>query len=184
MKPMNPERLWILLAAAIVTTNAWAGDMSTAARTRAGHLHCGDASLIATTVFLDVDGHYRQTLSQRITLASASRRVPVMLHGDGQPLRQPFLENTPVLDASVTGWTCLRAAGGKSYVYVVYTCTESPLRPDCEGDRREWVRLFGTQGEPLNAGFPHDGPRTSELLKKLGLGHYVNDGVQLEDIDN
>lgn len=181
---MNLERLLVLLVAAIVTTSARAGDMSAAAQTRVGHLHCGDASLVATTVYLDVDGRNRQTLSQRIALTSAGRRVPLMLRGDGRLLRQPFLESTPVLDASVTGWACLPAAGGKPYVYVVYTCTESPLRPDCEGDRREWVRLFDTQGKPLNAGFPHDGQRTPELMKKLGLGRYVNDSVQLEDIDN
>ena len=178
------ERLLVLLAAAIVTTSVRAGDMSAAAQTRVGHLHCGDASMIATTIYLDVYGQDRQTLSQRIALTSAGRRVPVILRGDGRPLRQPFLEKTPVLDASVTGWACLPATGGKSYVYVVYTCTESPLRPGCEGDRREWVRLFNTQGKPLNAGFPRDGPRTPALMKKLGLGRYVNDGVQLEDIDN
>lgn len=181
---MNLEHLLVLLVAAIVTTSVRAGDMSATAQTRVGHLHCGDASLIATTVYLDVDGQDRQTLSQRIALTSASRRVPVMLRGDGRPLRQPFLENTPVLNASVTGWACLPVTRGRAYVYVVYTCTESPLRPGCESDRREWVRLFNTQGKPLNARFPNDGPRTSALMKKLGLGRYVNDGVQLKDIDN
>lgn len=181
---MNLERLLVLLVAAIVTTHVRAGDMSAAAQTRVGHLHCGDASLIATTVYVDVDGQDRQTLSQHIALTSGGRRVPLTLHGDGRPLHQPFLKDMPVLDAAVTGWTCLPAAGGKAYVYLVYTCTESPLRPDCEGDRREWVRLFNTRGKTLNAGFPHDGPHTPTLMKKLGLGRYVNDGVQLDDIDN
>ncbi|MBF3411147.1 hypothetical protein ACGY7B_26260 [Burkholderia pseudomallei] len=181
---MNLERLLVLLVAAMVTTSVRAGGMSDAAQTRVGHLHCGDASLIATTAYLDVDGQGRQTLSQSIALMSAGRRMPVILRGDGRTLRQPFLKNARVLDAAVTGWACFSAAGGKPYVYVVYTCTESPLRPDCEGDRREWVRLFDTQGKPLNAGFPYDSPRTSALMKKLGLGRYVNDGVQLEDIDN
>lgn len=181
---MNLERLVVLIVAAIVTTSVRAGDMPAAAQTRVGHLHCGGASLITTTVYLDVDGQDRQTLSQRIVLTFAGRSVQVILRGDGRPLHQPFLKDVPVLDASVTGWACLPAAGGMAYVYVVYTCTDSPLRPDCEGDRREWVRLFNTQGKPLNAGFPRDGPRTPALMKKLGLGRYVNDGVQLEDIDN
>lgn len=181
---MSLKRLLVLLVAAIVTASVRAGDLSTAAQTRVGHLHCGDAFLVATTVYLDVDGQDRQTLSQRIALKSAGRRVPVILGGDGRPLRQPFLENTPVLEASATGWACLPAAHGKSYVYVVYTCTESPSRPDCEGDRREWVRLFSTQGKALNARFPHGGPRTPALMKKLGLERYVNEGVQLKDINN
>lgn len=117
-------------------------------------------------------------------LTSAGRRVPIVLRGDGRPLHQPFLNDAPVLDASVTGWACLSAAGGKTYFYLVYTCTDSPLRPDCEGDHREWARLFNTQGEPLNERFPHGGPRALALMKKLDLGRYVNDGVQLEDIGN
>ena len=180
---MNLERLLVLFVAAIVTASVRAGDMSAVAQTRVGHLRCGGASLIATTVYLDVDGQDRQTLSQNIALMSAGHHAPVVLRGDGRPLRQPFLKNTPVLDASVTSWACLPAAGGRAYVYVVYTCTESPLRPDCEGNRREWVRLFDTRGKPLNAGFPHDGPLTPALMNKLGLGRYVN-GVQLEDVDN
>jgi hypothetical protein len=89
-----------------------------------------------------------------------------------------------VLDASVTGWACLAGTAGKAYVYVVYTCAESRLRPECEGERREWARLFDIRGNPLNAGFSHDGPHTPELMKRLGLGRYVHDGVQLKDIDN
>ncbi|WP_148037702.1 hypothetical protein [Burkholderia pseudomallei] len=59
---VNLERLLVLLVAAIVTTNVRAGDMTAAVQARVGHLHCGDASLIATTVYLDVDGQDRQTL--------------------------------------------------------------------------------------------------------------------------
>jgi len=97
----------VLLVAAIVITSVRAGDMSDAAQTRVGHLHCGDASLIATTVYLDIDGQNRQTLSQRIALTSAGRRVPVVLRDDGRLLRQLFLKDTQVLDAAVTGWACV-----------------------------------------------------------------------------
>ncbi|MDN8092990.1 hypothetical protein QZN29_25430 [Burkholderia multivorans] len=181
---MNLERLLVLLVATIAITSVRAADISSAAQARIGHLHCGDASLIATTAYLVVDGEDRQTLSQRIVLTSAGRRVPIVLCGDGRSLHQPFLKDAPVLDAAVTGWACLSAAGGKAYVYVVYICTESLLRPDCEGVRREWVRLFDTRGKPLNAGFPHEGQRTSEMMKKLGLGRYVNDGAPLKDVDD
>jgi hypothetical protein len=148
-----------------------------------GHLRCGGASLTATTVYLDVDDQDRQTFSQRITLMRAENHAPVSLASDSKPIRQPFLKNTPVLDAAVTGWACLQATDGKAYIYVLYTCVESALRPDCEGDRREWARLFDVQGKALNAGFPREGSPTPELMKKLGLGHYVDQGVPLQDVD-
>lgn len=170
-------------AAVMVVCCAQASDLS-AGKTRVGHLNCGGATLAASTVYLDVDDQDRQTLSQTITLTRPERSTPIVLPGDGRSLRQPFLKDTPVLDAAVTGWACLTAADGKAYVYVIYTCVESPSRPDCEGDRREWVRLFDAQGKALNAGFPHDSPRTPALMKKLGLEHYLRTGVQLEDIDD
>lgn len=98
-------------------------------------------------------------------------------------MRQPFLKSVPVLDASITGWTCLSASTGNSFLYVVYTCTESQLRPDCVGTSREWDRLFDTKGRALNVGYPKSGNRTSVLMKRLGLGRYA-DGVQLQDIED
>lgn len=179
---MNAKLLLLAFASVVMASCAQASDHASGT-SHVGHLRCGGASLTASTVYLDVDDQDRQTFSQRITLMRAENHAPSSLPSDGQPIRQPFLKNTPVLDAAVTGWACLQAADGKAYIYVLYTCVESVLRPDCEGDRREWARLFDAQGKALNAGFPHEGPRTPELMKKLGLGHYVDSGVPLQDID-
>jgi hypothetical protein len=151
---------------------------------RVGHLACGGASFTLQGHYLDVPDHEFQTVAQRLTLERPKESTAlVTLPHEGRPLRQPFLENVPVLDASITGWTCLGASTGKSYLYVVYTCAESPLRPDCVGPKREWDRLFDTKGRALNAGYPKSGSRTSALMKRLGLGRYA-EGVQLQDIDD
>jgi hypothetical protein len=180
---MRASFLLLAFAAVLATSSCVQADDRPSGISHIGHLQCGGASLTASSVYLDIPDQDRQTFSQRITLMRPENRTPISLPHDGQPIRQPFLENTAVLDAAVTGWACLQATGGKAYVYLLYTCVESVLRPACEGDRREWARLFDTQGKALNAGFPHDGPRTPELMKKLGLGRYVDGSVQLQDVD-
>lgn len=150
-------------------------------QTRTGALLCGPAQLTAHTQYLDVSGHDRQVLSQALSL-SLPPAAPRTLAHDGRPLRQPFLPQQPVLDAAATGWACLASRDGRHYVYVAYTCTESPVRPGCAGTRREWARLFDTQGKPLNAGHPRSGPRTPALMRRLGLGRHLEDGVALQDI--
>ncbi|GLQ91218.1 hypothetical protein [Dyella acidisoli] len=152
--------------------------------TATGHLSCGGASLTVETVYLDVPDQDFQPLSQRITMQRPGSNGSIGLHHDGRPLRQPFLKNTQVLDAAVSGWTCLMSADGKAYIYVSYVCTESDLRPDCEGTSREWGRLFDPQGKELTAGFPHDGPRMSALMKRMGLGRYEDQPIPLQGIDD
>jgi hypothetical protein len=146
-----------------------------------GHLKCGEAQLTAQTQYLDVPSRDRQVLTQTLELTNPGKGTTKLAH-DGRVFRQPFLKDTPVLDASATGWACLEGTGGKRYVYVLYTCTESPARPRCAGTKREWPRLFDTEGAPLNARYPHSGSRTPALMKKLGLGHYLSEGVSLEDV--
>lgn len=145
-----------------------------------GRLACGGATLIARTQFREVAGHDRQVLSQTITIVPAGAKTASSLKIDVHPLRQPFLRDTPVLDASVTGWACVTSADGKPYVYMVMACAESPLRPACVGTLREWTRLYDTRGRALDAGLPHAGPRESELLKRLKLEH-LDDGVSMSD---
>jgi len=87
-----------------------------------------------------------------------------------------------VLDAAVTGWACVTSTHQQSYVYVVMSCIESPLRPNCGGSMREWVRLYDLRGRALNAGFPRDaGPRWETLLKRLGLNQVEDAGISLSD---
>ncbi|GGA38387.1 hypothetical protein [Dyella nitratireducens] len=177
----------VLLAAMLVVSCVQAGPQPAAPKrsTGIGHLACGGSSLTAETVYLDVPDQEMQRPSQRITLRRPGSNVSIVLPHDGRLFRQPFLKNTPVLDAVVSGWTCLTAADGKAYIYVSYTCMESDLRPDCAGTSREWMRLFDPQGKELNAGFPRDaGPRTSALMKRLGLGRYEDEGVSLQGIDD
>lgn len=180
---MSLKLLLLTIVASLVMTCAQASDQAPGNQPRIGRLACGGASLTAETVYLDLADQDRQTLSQRITLARADLPKALALPSDARPLRQPFLKHTPVLDAAVTGWACLAAGDGKRYIYMLYTCVESAVRPACEGDRREWVRLFDVYGRPLNAGFPHTGAKTPALMKKLGLGRYVDDGVSLQDVD-
>lgn len=146
-----------------------------------GHLECGEAQLTAQTQYLEVPGHDRQVLTQTLELTRPGKGTTKLAH-DGREFRQPFLKDTPVLDASATGWACLDGGKGRRYVYVLYSCAESPARPQCAGTRREWVRFFDTAGAPLNAHYPHGGSRTPALMKKLGLGHYLSEGVSLEDV--
>lgn len=178
----SPIVLAAILAAACVCASP---QPATPKQTTAmGHLSCGGANLTAETVYLDVPDQDFQPLSQRITLERPGSNGSLVLHHDGRPLRQPFLKNTQVLDAAVSGWTCLTAADGKAYIYVSYVCTESDLRPDCEGTSREWGRLFDPQGKELTTGFSRDGPRTSALMKRLGLGRYEKEPIQLLGIDD
>lgn len=135
-----------------------------------GHLACGGATLTARTLFREVADHDRQVLSQTITLVPPGATTGSPLKLDARPLRQPFLRDTPVLDASVTGWACVTSADHKSYVYLSLTCTESPLRPACAGPTREWTRLYDLRGRALDAGYPRDaGPREAALTRRLKL---------------
>ena len=183
---MKPRFFPIFLAAMLIVSVVRADPQPTTPKrtTAIGHLSCGGASLMAETVYLDVPDQDFQPLSQHITLQRPGSNGSMALNHDGRPLRQPFLKDTPVLDAAVSGWACLTAADGKAYIYVSYVCTESDLRPDCEGTSREWGRLFDPEGKELTAGFPHGGPRTSALMKRLGLGRYEEKAIQLQGIDD
>jgi hypothetical protein len=147
-----------------------------------GHLDCGGASLTASTVFREVPDQDRQVVAQTMTVTAPGAKTASPLKIEARPFRQPFLRDTPVLDASATGWACVTSTSQRSYVYVVMTCTESPLRPACAGPKREWVRVYDLRGRALNAGFPHDaGPREEALMKRLGLDHVEDSGVSLSD---
>jgi hypothetical protein len=149
--------------------------------TLTGHLKCGEAQLTAQTQYLDVPDHDRQVLIQTLELTGPDKGATKLVH-DGRMFRQSFLKDTPVLDASATGWACLESTNGQRYVYVLYTCTEGLARPRCAGTKREWPRLFDTSGALLNAHYPRSGSRTPALMKKLGLARYLSEGVSLEDV--
>ena len=163
----------ILIAVAACSTSATAAPSE-------GHLACGGATLTARTQFREVADHDRQVVSQTITVVPAGAKIASPLKLDAHPLRQPFLRDTMVLDAAVTGWACVTSTDGRPYVYMVMTCAESPRRPACVGTLREWTRLYDTSGRALDAGLPHDGPRKSKLLKRLKLEH-LDDGVSMSD---
>lgn len=170
-----------LALAAEAPAIAQEGGKASSATSRTGHLKCGDARLTASTHYLDLPDHDRQVLTQTLELTGPDGRTKKLDH-DGRAIRQPFLKETQVLDASVTGWACLEGSGGNHFVYVLYTCAESPVRPHCTGAMREWVRLFDTAGTPLNARYPRSGSPTPLLMKKLGLARYLEGGVRLVDV--
>lgn len=174
------RRVLPLLAAALACAGAHASEsMPDAAGPVVGHLACGGANLTATTVFREVADQDRQILSQTITIAPAGKSASATLKLEARRLRQPFLRDTLVLDASATGWACVKATDGKPYVYVMMTCTESPLRPACEGATREWMALYDLSGRELNAGLPHDGRQEAALIKRLKLEHLDDGSVTL-----
>jgi len=177
------QRILPLLALALACTWACASEsLPAAGAPRVSHLDCGGARLTASTVFRDLPDQDRQVVSQTITVTAPGARTARPLKLEARPFRQPFLQDTPVLDASATGWACVTSAHHQWYVYVVMTCAESPLRAACAGPTREWVRLYDLRGRALNAGFPHDaGPREEALMKRLGLDHVEDAGISLSD---
>jgi hypothetical protein len=173
-----------LLALAVLCASAGtpSARASESGELRSGRLDCGGASLIARTVFREVPDHDRQVVSQTVTLIAPGAKTASPLKLDARRFRQPFLPDTLVLDAAATGWACVTSTHHQSYVYVVMTCTESPLRPTCAGPTREWVRLYDLRGRALSAGFPRDaGPRWEALMKRLGLDHVEDAGIALSD---
>ena len=182
---MRASACFLLVTAFITTTPVLAQQdaLAPSIQTHMGHLKCGDARLTAATRYFDVPDHDRQVLTQTLELTIPDNGTTTTLAHDGHVFRQPFLKNTPVFDAAATGWACLQASDGKLYLYVVYTCVESNARPKCVGTLREWARIFDTAGHPLTANYPRSGRRTPALMKKLGLGRYLNEGVSLSGID-
>ena len=178
-----PSRL--LLTSLLLTSPVMAQQSAgaPAPQTHTGHLQCGPAQLSAETTYLDLPDQARQVLAQSLSLTNPATGSPRRLVHDARPLQQAFLKQTPVLDAAVTGWACLENSAGKAYIYLAYTCIESPARQQCVGNLREWVRLFDSKGTPLNAHAPRSGQRTPALMKKLGLRRFLSEGVSLQDID-
>lgn len=176
----------VFLAATLIAVCVHADPQPAAPRQMraVGHLSCGGAALTAETVYLDVPNQDFQPFSQRITLQQPGSKNSTVLHHGGRPLQQTFLKDAPVLDAAVSSWACLKSTDGQAYIYVLYVCTESDLRPQCAGMSREWGRLFNPQGKELTAGYPHDGPRASALMRRLGLGRYANEPMPLQSIDD
>lgn len=175
--------LCLLVLKATAEPHPLANPSPIAAPEKIGALNCGSARFEARTQTLDLPDHDRQVVAQSLGRLGTDSTPPHRLPHEGRPLKQPFLKQTPVLDAWVSGWACLTSADGRhQYLYLLYTCAESPRRPGCVGTEREWPRLLDLSGRPLNAGFAHAGPRTSRLMRKLGLGRYLQEGVSLKDI--
>lgn len=165
----------VLLGIALPTGAAQSGKL------RSGRLQCGQAQLESHTRYLDVPGHARQILSQSLTLQYGQTGTPVSLPHDGRWTRVSFVRNAKVLDAVVNGWACLESQG-RHYVYVLYACTATQSRSSCS-KQQEWPRLFDEQGKALAASRARTDARASQVMKQLGLAHYLDAGVALQDID-
>jgi hypothetical protein len=177
----------LLAAFALLSTAATPGLPDGGANpttTRAGHLKCGDALITSETQVIEVRDQANQILAQTLSLKNTHTGTTTTLVHDGRLFQQPFLQSTSVLDASATGWACIESTSHTLYLYIVYTCVESPARPHCAGTRREWPRLFDTAGRPLGANLPHASKQLPALMRKLGLANYLIQGVSLNDIDD
>ncbi len=101
----------------------------------------------------------------------ASRRLRVEGIDD-----QPAPAGNPGLPVVVTSWQCLHGSRGE-VIELWLTCNRADLGGACKGER-EWERLVGVDGKPLDEGYAPQDPRYEALSQRLGI---PADGVKLLD---
>lgn len=113
-------------------------------------LQCGDANLAARTQWFIFPAKKRvMWTAQSMTLTTPKGRIA--LHLEEKPLTQPFYPQQAVLDAVVISWACVPTHVGQPYIYLLYACTPSKLRPQCtpdEAGNRDVV--LDTTGKKIN----------------------------------
>ncbi|GLQ98822.1 hypothetical protein [Dyella mobilis] len=137
-------------------------------------LSCGDAQLsIKTDYALPPDVTSVAWTAQSITLKSAAHPTPVSLALESKPLHLAYYPQGTALDSVILGWTCLKTASGKHYIFLAYTCTPSPERPQCNADDESgnWDSILDTSGKRMS-----DKQRDS-----LGINRAIGDQIKLED---
>lgn len=137
-------------------------------------LSCGDAQLtIKTDYALPPDVPNVAWTAQSITLKSASHPAPIALPLQSKPLRLAYYPQGTALDSAILGWTCLKTASGKYYIFLAYTCVPSPERPKCkeEDESGNWDSVLDTSGKRM----------TDQQRERLGINQAIGGQIKLED---
>jgi hypothetical protein len=137
-------------------------------------LTCGDAELTAKTQYVALQDVQKVVwTTQTITLKRTRHPIPVSLRLESKPLHLSYYPPGNALDSVILGWTCLKTASGKHYIFLAYTCTPSPERPACkeEDESGNWDSVLDTSGNHLS-----DSQR-----ERLGINRAIGDHLQLEN---
>ena len=167
-------RVWLpALAGLLLSWPARAGDAS---HTGMATLSCGPVLLQARTTSI---AHMPPDNGLAWTAQEISLRGP---DGTSRPLRVEGIDEQPApagnlsLPAIVTSWQCLHGSR-REVIELWLTCNRPDLGGACKGER-EWERLIGADGKPLDAGYTPQDPRYEALSQRLGI---PADGVKLLD---
>ncbi|RUL76792.1 hypothetical protein [Dyella choica] len=137
------------------------------------NLTCGDAQLIAQTDYVTLPDVQKVVwTAQSITLKNSHSLAPVPLVLESKPLHLAYYPQGTALDSVILGWTCLKTSSGKRYIFLAYTCTPSPERPDCkeEDESGNWDRVLDTSGKRLS----------DQQRERLGVNSAIGDHLKLE----
>lgn len=143
--------------------------------THTASLSCGAATFqIVSHAWPRTLAPVTQTASVRV----AGRRRTVTL----DPTGTVIVDGHRVRNRYVLSWSCVKGAGGTSYVSLGYACAMDPGYPfDCGGEK-EWFRLLDDRGRAVDTGVPHNGPTRDRLDRRLGLSDIFEAGVQMTDV--
>jgi hypothetical protein len=137
-------------------------------------LSCGDAELTASTQYVVLQDVQKIVwTAQTITLKNSRSATPVTLPLESKPLHLAYYPQGSGLDSVILGWTCLKTASGKHYVFLAYTCTPSPERPACkeEDESGNWDSVLDTSGTRMS----------DQQRERLGVNRAIGDHLQLEN---
>lgn len=137
-------------------------------------LECGDATVVARTEsFIFSPKKPVMYTMQSMTLTTPKQQITLAL--DSKPLTQPFYPQQAVLDSIVSLWECVTTHSGEHYIYFLYTCTPSQLRPKCTPDEMgNWDVLLDTTGKKIKR----------SQYRKLGITTALDTARPLKSVVN
>ncbi len=171
---MTILRLSIAIISCLVAVSCHAADRPDGKNSVQRKLTCGDAELVATTDFVSLDEpDVIVWTGQSIVLTnSQSTILNKKLRLNGKLFKQPFYKKGPVLDSVVSSWGCIQPKSGRSYIYLLNTCTPSTLRPKCTSENSESESIFDAAGEKIS-------PRS---YKHLGIDEVLSTQLPLQGV--
>ncbi len=137
-------------------------------------LECGDATVVARTesFVFSLKKPIMYTM-QSMTLTTPKQQITLAL--DSKLLTQPFYPQQAVLDSVVSLWECVTTRFGQHYIYFLYTCTPSQLRPKCTPDEMgNWDVLLDTTGKKIKR----------SQYRKLGISTALDTARALKSVVN
>ena len=171
-------RFALIVALVAPAMSAEAASPQKLAPARVALLTCGKGSFRLTS---------RSWAGKEAPLAPFSQMLIARVSGKPRPvaIEAPStvrIDDWRVRGAYIISWACVRAASGRHYVDLGYTCAADPGTPgDCAGDK-EWFRLLDDRGRYVDAGVPRSGDRRTALLRRLGLAQAMAKGVTMTPV--